>query len=388
MITPHQLDFYASNMAELYNSLEWEILKLMIKHIKKHGYITEWQARAAGDLMLLNEEVSEYLEKVTGVARIEIEQMFKDTGHELVKSVDGQVPFDPKPIPNNLNTIMNGYSNQTWLDVNNFVNQTLVSTNYGFQSTVSREYTNVLNRSSALFNTGIYTQDEAVEKAIQELAQKGIRSTFIDKGGHTWSMERYVRTVMKSTLHNTYNKVTTDRMADYNLHTVRVSQHVGAREACSKIQGNVVDLRDTSQLPFNSKVKSIHDPYWQANYGEPEGHMGVNCRHYHIPFVVGVNENNAKKIDPELNEQVAKATDKQRRLEREIVRFKKNRLVSEAMGNEQAVKSWQASITAKQRQMREHLSQNNEYLSRDYKREKVYTPLDTLLKDFNYKGSI
>ena len=50
----------------------------------------------------------------------------------------------------------------------------------------------------------------------------------------------------------------------------------------------------------------------------------VNCQHMHIPFIPGVNTNNQPKFDQEENAKVASLMDKQRYLERQIVKFKKN----------------------------------------------------------------
>ena len=80
-----------------------------------------------------------------------------------------------------------------------------------------------------MFNTGLYTFEDAVEKAITDMAQKGIKSTMIDRGQHKWSLEGYARTVLKSTLGNTYDVVRKERMAEYDVHTVLVSSHAGAR---------------------------------------------------------------------------------------------------------------------------------------------------------------
>src|SRR5690625_4655051 len=234
-----------------------------------------------------------------------------------------------------------------------------------------------------MFNTGLYTFEQSLERAITELAQKGIDSYFVDRGGHTWSLERYVRTVLKSTLGNAYDEVRKERMADYGVHTVVVTSHAGAREACSKIQGNVVDLREPHEIPNDWEYRSIYDPYWQADYGEPGGHMGVNCRHMHIPFIPGVNTNNQPHYDEKLNERVAKATDTQRRIEREIVKYKKNLMVAEELGSENA-SYWRSMVSRRQKAMREHIAENSDYLSRNYNREKVYTPLNTLLKNMNF----
>lgn len=382
VVTPHQLDLWSSNMASLYNSLEGEIIRLIAKRLNK-GYtnITEWQMNALRDLHLFNSDVTKLLSEVSGVAETQIKAMFEESGHKIVTDTDGYMTQAALPIPTNLDNIMRAYYEQSWSDINNYVNQTLISTNYGYVGTATQAYTGVYNRIQALFNTGIYTFEQATEKAIQELAQQGVKSTFIDKGGNTWSLERYTRTVLKSTLNNTYDTLRKDRMAEYGIHTVVVTSHVGARRACSRIQGHVVDLREV--VPRGSKYKSIYDSFWQADYGTAGGHRGVNCNHLHIPFIPGVNTNNQPKFNADENAEVRQLMDKQRRLERAVVKFKKNKMVSEAMGNDEGASIWGADVRKYQAKLRE-LVDSNEHLTRDYSNERVYTPLNTLLKDFRY----
>ena len=131
-ITPHQLDFYASNMAELYESLEGEIIRIIIKRLNKgHDNILEWQAQKLSELKLFNNDVTKLLSEVTDVAEKEIVKMFEETGVDIVKDIDKAMPYAPKPMPTNIDKVMRGYSDQTWLDLDNYVNQTLVTTNYG-----------------------------------------------------------------------------------------------------------------------------------------------------------------------------------------------------------------------------------------------------------------
>lgn len=382
-ITPHQLDLWSGNMSELYQSLEGEIIRIIIKRLKGgHKDIAYWQAEKMADLKLINRDVTRMLAEVTKVAEPEILRMFEDVGKGIVQDVDNSMPYPAKSMPTNLDNVMRGYFDQSWSDIDNLVNQTLVTTNYGI-GTVQQAYTNVLNRQQALFNTGIYTFEQATEKAITELAQKGISSGFIDKGGKRWNLENYTRTVLKSTLSNTYDTLRKERMSEYGVHTVLVSTIVGSADRCKRIQGNVVDLRPMSELPADSKYKSIQDPVWQADYGMPGGHLGINCRHSHFAFIPGVNTNNQPKVDEKLNEQVAAARDTQRRIERDIVKYKKNLMVADALNSGNA-DHWKMMIRRRQLAMREHLDSNGEYLRRNYKRERVYTPLDTLLKDFTY----
>lgn len=382
MITPHQLDLWSSNMSHLYQSLEGELIRIIAKRLKNgNENILDWQREKLQELHLFNKETAKVISQVTGIAESEIERMFESTGQKIVKDIDKELPYDPKPMPTDLDNIMKAYHDQVWSDINNYVNQTLLSTNFGYGTATSQMYNEIINKTVAAFNSGLFTFDEALERTIQSWAQKGIKSTFVDKGGHTWSLERYVRTVLKSTLGNTYDKLRKDRMSEYDVHTVLVTSHMGARKACSKIQGHVADLRES--VSSNEKYKSIYDPYWGAEYGTAGGHRGINCNHLHIPFIPGINTNNQPKIDAKENEKVAELTKRQRHLERQVVKFKKNQMVSEALDHTDNAKQWKQKVRANQAKLRE-LVDSNEYLGRNYAREKVYTPVNTLLKDFRY----
>lgn len=383
-VTPHQIDLWSGNMAHLYQSLEGEILRLVIQRLNKGSdNIADWQLQKLRELHLFNSETAKLIAEVSGVSEKEVRKMFNNLGHSTIEDIDKLVAsgLHLKPLPNNIDEVLRAYYNQAWGDLNNYVNQTLLSTNYGYGSALSKLYTDIINKTVAAFNTGLFTFEEALERTVRQWAQQGIKSTFIDKGGHTWSIERYVRTVLKSTMGNTYNELRTSRMSEYGVNTVVVTSHIGSRLACSLIQGHVVDLR--KNIPINSEYKSIYDPYWKADYGEAGGHRGVNCRHAWIPFIPGVNTNNQPIFSKAENDKVAALQKRQRELERRIVKFKKNKMVSEAMGNKLGAQSWQNSITATQAAIRK-LVNTNEYLSRNYKREKVYTPLDNLIKDFRY----
>ncbi len=431
MVSPHQLDLWSSNMAHLYQSLEGELIRIIIKRLNSgHDNILDWQREKLQQLHLFNKETAKVISQITGIAESEIESMFDSSGEKIIRDLDKQLPYDPKTLPSNLDNVMKAYHDQVWSDINNYVNQTLLSTNFGYGTATAQMYTEIINKTTAAFNSGLFTFDEALERTIQGWAQKGIKSTFIDKGGHTWSteiinkttaafnsglftfdealertiqgwaqkgikstfidkgghtwsLERYVRTVLKSTLSNTYDTLRKDRMSEYSVHTVLVTSHMGARQACSKIQGHVVDLRPMSELPPNWKYRSIYDPYWQAEYETAGGHRGVNCQHMHIPFIPSVNTNNQPKFNEKENKKVAELTKKQRYLERQIVKYKKNRMVSEALRQDENAKEWAKRIRAAQSRLRT-LVDSNEYLSRNYVREKVYTPINTLLKDFHY----
>src|SRR5690625_56188 len=82
-ITPHQLDLWAQEMADLYNSLEWEIIKIIINRLNRgHKDITMWQAQKLQELRLFNNDVARYVSEVTNVAETTITNMFEEAGNE------------------------------------------------------------------------------------------------------------------------------------------------------------------------------------------------------------------------------------------------------------------------------------------------------------------
>lgn len=382
LVTPHQLDLWSSNMSHLYNALEGELLKLIINRLAEAEIIDieSWHLEKMQQLHLFNSDVVKLLSAVTPHAEEEIRKTFEELVEGAIEDVDERLPYtvDP-PSVTHIDQVMKGYSDQVWSEVNNYVNQTLISTNYGFGS-AAEAYTEVLNKTSALFNTGIFNFEDALERSITELAEKGIQSSFIDKGGHRWSLERYVGTVMKSTLANTYDEVRKDRMSEFGEHLVVVTSHMGAREACFHIQGNVVDLRRPEEMPADSKYRSIYDPSWGADYKAAGGHRGINCMHNHIPFIDGVNTNNQPKFDKKTNDEVAKNRDRQRAIERNIVKYKKRSMIANELNHEKA-DYYQEKLDQWENRMNEHLQDNGFNLSRNHTRERVYTPLKTLLQE-------
>src|SRR5690554_1876463 len=126
-ITPDQLDIWSSNMAELYNSLEGEIIRIIIRRLKRgHQDITQWQAQKLSELRLYNSEVIRLVAEVVDVAEAEIKQMFEETGVAIVQDIDKAMPYEPQPMPSNLNEVMRAYHEQVWEEIGNYVNQTLI----------------------------------------------------------------------------------------------------------------------------------------------------------------------------------------------------------------------------------------------------------------------
>ena len=130
-ITPYQLDLFTEPVSDIYRALEDEIFLLVAKRLKAGGRISEddilrWQIERMQELRMLNQETIKALAKATGLAEKEIIKAIEEVGYRTIESVDSELKyaFEPLPITNHIDTILATYVQQTFREIDNFVNQT------------------------------------------------------------------------------------------------------------------------------------------------------------------------------------------------------------------------------------------------------------------------
>ena len=365
--------YWTEKVAQVYRGLEEELVEIIIKRLKvgtnNKKDITQWQFEKLQDLGLINLQTIQKVVQATGLAEEVVEEAFRVGPDTVISQVD-RASQQPRKVPStNTDQIIKGYAKQAKIQLN-MTGEGLGLWTYGSEDSIQK-YRRVIERTASFVNTGIHTLEQAVERASHEILTEGLKTTMRDKKGRKIPVDSYVRTVMKTNLARTYDEVRKEHMEEYGMHHVVVGSLVGAREACSKIQGQVVDLRPMEEIPEGSEYKSIYDPYWEAHYKEANGHHGINCRHPHFPFIPGVNTNNQPQYDEELNEQVAKDQQKQRSLERQIREYKKHLKIAQEFGNQKDIDRYTKLISGRQKALREHLD-GHKYLSRDYNRERAF----------------
>lgn len=371
--------------ASIFRDLEEELLEVVIKRLKKGTNnkkdITQWQFEKMQDLGLINQQTIQKVAKATRLLEAEVEDAFRVGPDTVIRQVD-KVSQKPRKEPTtNVEQIVKGYLKQA-KDELNLTDERMALWNYGAYDSIDKAR-KILDRTASFVNTGMYTLEQGVEKAAHEYLTEGLKTTYKDRAGRNIPVDSYIRGVLKTNLGRTMDEVRKEHMEEYGMHHVVVGSLVGAREACSKIQGQVVDLRPMEEIPEDSEYRSIYDPYWEADYKEAHGHHGINCRHIHFPFIPGVNTNNQPQYDAELNEQVAKDRQKQRSLERQIRNYKKHLKIAEEFGNQKDIDRYNRLIRGRQKALRDHLD-GHKYLSRDYARERAFnfsiTPTKNIIK--------
>lgn len=271
----------ASGVGDIYKQMSEELFIRMIKRIKKRGvadlknnpYL--WQLEKINDMHQLNEANINYVVRHTGIARKLIDEIIQNEGLKVYKNSAEQIAEDlnrPEPNYNSVQETLKKYAHQTFLEIDNLVNQTLLTTNMP-DNAVMKVYKRIVEQTVAEVTTGLKSPDKAVSDTVMKWIDKGISSGFVDKGGHTWSIERYADTVMMSTTYRVYNEMRTSAADELGVDTFLMSSHEASRPACAPIQGHVVTKQ---RIGFESNeadvgyVASLYD----HDYGEPGGTLG------------------------------------------------------------------------------------------------------------------
>lgn len=369
-VTPHNLDLFTAPVADIYRALEDEIFQMVAKRLKApkeagKDYVLQWQIEKMQELRMLNQETIKALSRATGLAEKEIIKAIEDVGYKTIASVDSELKyaFEPLPVPNHIDSILQSYVQQTFRELDNFVNQTLITTNYG-EGTVTRMYRKIVEETTGRVLAGTTTINKAVAETVIKWANKGIETAFIDRGGRRWHLEHYARTVIRSTVNRTYNELRMSRMEEYGVDLVLMSSHSHARPACAPIQGKVVSIE---RNPSNPKYESIYD----YGYGEPWGVRGINCSHIFYPYVEGLNINNQIQYDDKKAVERHELTQKQRYYERQIRKAKRSLKLAEEIGDEDTIQKYKKQVRNRQAKLREFIGEHNLPRMRD--REQIYS---------------
>ena len=361
-----------------YSTLQEQIFEVIINTLKESDYkhvdkedVVLWQAEQLQKLGRLNLQAIKLMAETDGLSQTAIEDLIKFHGLQIKQEIDSELQHatgSPIPSSDEITRLMKGIVDQTWTDLQNNVNETLITRNYG-NSAITQTYRRILTESTAATVSGLMTHEDAVNLAIQRAVDRGLPTKLIDKAGHNWSLEGYVRMVINTTVNRTYNSIRLQRMKDFDIYLAVMSSHPNSRPACAYIQGHVVNLVPLDSPDFNPHYDSIYNH-------KPSGTLGINCRHILFPYEPGVNENHQPQYDPEEAIKNGKLVQQQRARERAIRDAKRRLKAAEKLGDENKINQAKTLIRARQAKLREFIKETNAgeeipILVRDYTREKV-----------------
>lgn len=371
----------ADYIAGLYSGLEDSIFKLIINALKDGDYkhvdqadVVMWQAQQLQKIGRLNRDAIKLMARTDGLSEDAVKDLIKFHGMKIVDEVDSQLKRATKqsqPLSVDVTNKLDAIADQTWTDLQNNVNESLVTRNYQ-HSAVTRAYRQILTESTIATVSGATSHEDAVKHALYKAVDQGLPTRLVDKAGHNWSIDGYTRMVTTTTVNRTYNDLRLQRMKDFDMHLALMSSHPNSRPACAPIQGHVVNLVPSGDPNYDPKYDSIYN----HGYGEPSGTLGINCRHVLYPYAPGLSTNHQPQYDPDEAIKNGKLVQAQRARERAIRDAKKRLKAAEELGDEEMINRTKTLVRARQSKMRDFIKDTNAghktpILTRDYDRERI-----------------
>lgn len=269
----------------LFHELSMEMMKNIVRRLKQRGTVDlienpyVWQLEKLNDMHLITEENVKLISKYSGVA----EEVFRDAianeGFKIYQDSHQQLAQALKSdaTPNPLvQDSLNSLAKQTMFEVNNLINTTM-------PKALQKNYKQTLESAVAGVVSGTKSHEKALSEAVLKMYERGF-TAFRDRGGRIWTVERYAKTVIRTTTFRTYREMRERPADDLGIDTYYYSAKSSARELCAPLQHQIV-TKGVARTIKGERVLSLPD----YGYGSPGGCLGINCGHYLTPFVVGVN---------------------------------------------------------------------------------------------------
>lgn len=145
--------------------------------------------------------------------------------------------------------------------------------------------------------SGAISYNQAIESAVKQLAQSGIRTVDYESG-HVSRVDVAVRRAVMTGVNQLNRKFTEQSMDFLETDLVEVSAHYGARnidgpngwENHEKWQGKLYRWEMYTKRYSSPSKEQYPDFERSCGYGDVTGILGANCRHSYHPFVEGVME--------------------------------------------------------------------------------------------------
>lgn len=346
MLTPKYLSTVASNVINLYEDVEDEILKDIARRIRKENKVTATAERQM-EVLIENgysyEKLEEKLEPYFNDIENELENVLNESG---IKHYANEKKAYERANKHLIDYTKNDRANKitrqirTELLNNNKILTNSIGLAYDGKSFKLNEfYKKQLNKSILMVGSGAFDRETATRKLINNLGDSGIRAINYNRSGRNYSLESASRMLVRTAVSQMTGKISLMNAEEMGQDLMELTAHSGARPSHSVWQGKIVSLSGK-----NSKYLSLED----IEYGEVTGFKGANCRHDWYPFFEGISERfysdeELEEIDPPPFEYEGEtytqyqATQKARQMERGIRKYKKRSIMYKELGDDDAL---------------------------------------------------
>ena len=352
---PDILDALPEQVAELFRGLEDRLLEEICSRLKISGELNEVTVQSIKALRARGiplDVIEKAISETTGFALDELDKLLDDVVARNQRYYDGLIDKAEVTKPDILvsEEDIEAIRRQTHTELLNLSQTMGFSIRRGGKvvelTPPAQAFYRVLNSAEADIMSGAISYSQAIEKAVRELADSGLKKVEYDSNGRKrlTQTDVAVRRAVLTGINQLNSRYTEQSAERLGTDLFEVSAHAGARDNGvgwqnhKSWQGKVYSLRDD-----HPKYPSI---YKACGLGQVDGLEGANCRHRRFPFVEGVSEpsyttGELERIDrPAFEFQSEKytqyeATQRQREIERTVRKYRRREIAYRAAGLEE-----------------------------------------------------
>lgn len=340
MLTPEYIQYLPEGLESLFMDLEDDIIADISRRIAKGLELTEtadYQISILYELGYSLEDVKKEIADTIDKSVLEVEKILSEAALESYQNDKEFYKIGGKKLPPlednaQLNIFVQSVVRQTQNTLANFTN-TMGFVESGQFKALDKMYRDTLDFATLQLSSGAYSQDVVAKQAVKKLADSGVRIIEYDSGVRN-HMDVAVRRALRTGVSQITNKMSEVNIELAGADYVEVTAHMGARPDHADWQGKIYSLRGDPWYP---------DFVESTGYGTGAGLGGWNCRHSYYPYFPGASHKaytaaQLRDLDPEPFEYDGRtytaylATQKQRQIEREMRKIKRELVAFDAAG--------------------------------------------------------
>lgn len=367
-----QFDKLLKPLIALYDEIELDLIMNILERIDNYSEIKgslEWYLDKLSEMKLLDKDDLKVFKK----NKRKIKQIIADIADNCANNIDNLEQLNDyyekdlitvNPVNLYNSTAINNLFTEAIKDSEDVMN--LINTKA--LEGAKESYKKVLNKAYLETASGTYSYTESIRRAINEMAQQGIKIVNYESGVQL-SIEAVVRRDVVTRMNKLVGDCGLEHAKQLETNLVYVDQHLGARVR-TKYMKNDYEAHcewQGKKYMINSSSKDYPNLYEATGYGEMLGLKGINC--YHNMRPTWEWETIPDVIDEVENAIEYEKLQRQRSLERKMRELKRKKEVAKYFNDKDEIKKLDEKSKKFNKEYNSWLEEND--LTRDYNREYI-----------------
>lgn len=286
-MNPSYEDFVDQTFSKRYRQLELDIMRDIVRRIKKTSEITssaDWQIMRLTIMGNSSEEIRNMIKEAGELSENDMQKLFDDVVEkEYTRSADLYKEVGANFVPYAQNTEMQQLTQALITQSNNELKSITGTMGFmldygdgqGLRFTPHTEiFSDYLNNAVMGVASGAFDYNTMIRKVVTQMTNSGLRTVDYASGRHD-RVDVAARRAVLTGLSQLTGRITDTNAAALNTDHFEVAWHAGARPTHQVWQGRVWSKKELVEV---------------CGLGSVTGLLGANCYHDYYPFIPGVSE--------------------------------------------------------------------------------------------------